>query len=97
MILGNAVVLAAAMGLATPALALVEDSSSDTAAATAAKADLPEEKLICKKRNFNTGSHMRPKPECRTAADWKERETAAKRELQRLRDKHQTHGMGEGR
>ena len=68
------------------------------AASVATEKPGAEDKIICRsKRETRTGSHMRPGKECRTESDWKEREIAAQRELQRLRDRAQTPGLALGR
>lgn len=84
--------------MASASQASIEKSASDPTVVEATKSATADDKIICKgKRSFSTGSHMRPKKECRTESEWRERELAAKRELQRLQEKQQTHGMGEGR
>ncbi|HXG81429.1 MAG TPA: hypothetical protein VNJ05_06485 [Sphingomicrobium sp.] len=89
--------LAAAV-LTMPAYAAADEPKVDPIVVEATSSSLAEDKVICRsKREARTGSNMRPGKECRKASEWKEREIAAKRELQRLQDKQQTHGMGEGR
>ena len=98
MVLRSAAFLMTVMCLSAPAQAFVEDANAPEAAADSAGSAASEDKIICRgKREANTGSNMRGGRDCRKASEWKEREVAAKRELQRLQDKQQTHGQNLGR
>lgn len=98
MALRTATILIGLFGLATPAYALDDQPNAQQAVAEVQKPTEPEDKIICRsKREANTGSNMRGSRDCRKASEWKEREVAAKRELQRLQDKQQTHGQNLGR
>ena len=86
------------MRFALPILALALVSTPSLANPEEPKPAKPEEKLICKgNRDLAFGSHRRGKKDCRTEAEWKELETATKRELQSFRERSQTHGDDRGR
>ena len=90
--------LLAAFVLAAPAYAIGDDTGSGQVVAEATSAGTAEDKMVCKgKRQPRTGSNMKPGRECRLESEWKEREVFAKRELQRLREKQQSPGLGLGR
>ncbi|QDP20193.1 hypothetical protein [Sphingomonas xanthus] len=78
--------------------ATAEPAAQGEAVTSEARSEDAGDKMVCKsKRDHRTGSNMRAGRECRTAAEWKERERAAQRELTRLRDKQQTPGNALGR
>ncbi|HEU0309807.1 MAG TPA: hypothetical protein VFR36_01125 [Sphingomicrobium sp.] len=86
------------MRLALPVLAFALVASPTLANPETPKSEKPEEKVICKgKRDLAFGSHRRAGKECRTEAEWKELETATKRELQSFRERSQTRGDAQGR
>ena len=90
--------IAGSLAVAAPALASGGDTAAENPEAAAEKAKVPEDKIICRSaREASLGTHMRRGRDCRPASEWKEREIAAKRELQRLRDKAQTPGLALGR
>jgi hypothetical protein len=90
--------VAGSLGLGMPAIASGRDPAAENPEEAAEKANTPEDKIICRSaREASLGTHMRRGRDCRPASEWKEREIAAKRELQRLRDKAQSPGMALGR
>ena len=93
----SALLIAGTIALGAPGMAYGGDTAAENPEAEAAT-KAPEDTIICRSaREASLGTHMRRGRDCRKASEWKEREIAAKRELQRLRDKTQSPGLGLGR